>query len=69
MEKIKALTSKDGKSEWPYKKKTIIAIEETQNCNGCIFMVNRCRNINRKHAPDCVFDFNRWSIYIEKPAE
>lgn len=75
MNKITPLTSKDGKSEWPYKKKTVIAIPEKDVCNGCIAMSdNEDKSLNNflnncKNLPDCTTNFNGWVIYIEKPAE
>ena len=70
MSNLTPLTSKNGESEWPYKKKTVIAIPELQGCDKCIFLKkNYCLNGDRKYAADCIFDFDRWSIYIEKPSE
>ena len=70
MKDIKPLTAKNGESEWPYKKKTVIAIPELQGCDKCIFFFFfYCLNGDRKYAPDCIFDFDIWSIYIEKPSE
>jgi hypothetical protein len=71
MNELTPLTSKSGESEWPYKKKTVIAIPETDMCNGCIAMVdNEDKSLNNcKKLPDCTTNFHGWVIFIEKPAE
>jgi hypothetical protein len=69
MNKLTPLTSRSGESEWPYKKKTVIAIPDI-SCDRCVaYNDNRGNPVTNCHLlPDCTETFKDWVSYIEKPA-
>ena len=66
------LVAKNGRSEWPYKGKTVIAIPKDikHGCRGCI-KIRDTRCYETPNMPTCLISdegFSELVIFIEKPS-
>jgi len=68
---MKNITAKNGQSEWQAGSISVIAIAAKLGCIGCdLRFMNECSLVeNISGLPNCIEDFSRSIIYIEKPAE
>ena len=71
MSEIKPLTSKDGRSEWPFETIILVAVPEINVCKNCYLWDTHKigEKFNCNKLPICNEDFEEPIIYIVKPSE
>ena len=67
---MRQLTALNGKKEWEYEGKTLIAIADEGICKNCVFAEN-CTQLHIAISVNCTDDFTMspFVVFIEKPAE